>query len=326
MAAMLVSRDASTRAAAIGIGRAWGDAGREHYRTILWKSWQRQELNLDRALRQASTTVGRFTVGHRNWQALGRDAMQAVTNDLGDSRTRVAVLDERFSAAHQARAEIDRVVQPALLSVALLNDLATGMDELEKEIAYTEGKTASAPVGVRKRLSQSIDGRAVLAAEKALLAMRHSRDAHTEAALHNTEQHWAPRPARQFAALLNTRRRVLGLDPLRLEPHLWKACAMHATEMKQLGYFNHESPREEHRTPGLRARVAKFTGSLEGENLFHSESPQTAEKVFRSWWLSDAHRDVLFASRPNTMGLDTGGGTHWAMMTGLVKETQSGGS
>ena len=70
--------------------------------------------------------------------------------------------------------------------------------------------------------------------------------------------------------------------------------------------------------PGQRARLARFDGSFEGENLFQSDRPQAPEKVMRSWWASDRHRYVLFAGRPDSMGLDPGGGTHWALMTGRL--------
>ncbi len=316
--AMMVSAQAETREAAYAVGRSWGAAGAGDFRRILWGAWERRESQFAKALRESAYDVGLFMSSHRNWQALGHDAMVSVRSGLGGSGEMLGALDRRFGEAEKARVEMDARLARALAAIEQLSAVGVGLVELEGVLAGVEGRDAEAVPSFKARLSADPDGRALLAAEATLLRARRTRDAHVEAAMHNREQRWASSTAQRFATLLNRRRQVLGLEPLRLERRLWEACASHTEEMRQLGYFDHKSPRPGRQTPGERAQAAQFVGTFEGENLYQSARPEALERVFRSWWASDRHRQVLFASRPNRMGLDPGGGTHWALMTGRM--------
>ena len=317
--ALLVSVEAETRALAFSTGRRWivEDGGRERYLRVLWSAWQRQERGFAAAVRDGASSVGLFANSYRNWKTLSGDAMSKLQSGMGRSGDALAQLDQRYTLASQARIESDARLGVALNAVQRISAVGNGLVEIERELVALGARNGSAPP-VRDRLAANTEGRVVLAAERTLLAARNARDSHIEATLHNREQGWAPGTVRRFASLLNGRRHALGLEPLRLEPRLSEACAMHAAEMKRLGYFDHLSPEPERRTPDQRAEIAKFEGDFEGENLYQSATPEAPEKVLRSWWASDAHRLVLYSPDPNHLGLDPGGGTHWALMTGRL--------
>jgi uncharacterized protein YkwD len=316
--AMMLSSQVETRASAYATGRSWGAAGRDEFGKILWAAWKRQELQFAKALREGATSAGLFAASYRNWQALGRDAMSSVRGGSGESGELLLALDLRFDEAEKARAEIDSRLGPTLDKMARVSSAGVGLVELERELAQLEGNDVNAVKSLKARLGSSRDGLAILAVEPAMLKARAAGVASLEAKLHNREQKWAPSVVQRFAGLLNQRRHVLGLVPLRLERQLWKACATHADEMKRLGYFAHVSPEPGHRTPDQRAHIARFVGTFVGENLYQSTLPEQPEQVFRSWWASDKHRFVLFGGSPNALGLDPGGGTHWALMTGRL--------
>lgn len=319
--AMLVSAEAETRAVAFSSGRRWASdvEGRDRYARVLWAAWQRQERAFAAALRDGAVAAGLFNNSYRNWRLLTGEALGAVRSGLAGSGKRLRDLDQRFERASHARRDAEARLARALAEVGRVSSVGNSLLEIERELVLIGAREASAETkGVRERLSASADGRAILAAEKRMLAARGGRDAYLEAALHNREQSWAPSGSRKFAKMLNERRHALGLEPLRLERNLWKACAMHAEEMKRLGYFDHLSPDPGRRTPDRRAEIAKFGGTFQGENLYQSPRPSVAENVLRSWWASDSHRYVMFAPEPNAMGLDPGGGTHWALMTGRM--------
>ena len=332
--AMMLSTEPKTRAIAFALGQSWmatsGDAGAKRYRAVLWAAWQLGERSFATAVRDGAMAAGLFRTGYANWRSLGREAIDAVHGELAESNSRLASLDERYDLASRSRMEVETRLARALEDVARIHSAGATVVEIETELAKVEAKPAGSsrsdrdaseakPVStLRERLNATLDGRAVLEAEADLVAARDLRDTHFEAAQFNREQAWAPPSARDFAKLLNGRRQALGLAPMRLERRLWEACATHAEEMQRLGYFDHESPTPGRRTPDRRAELAKFGGSFEGENLFQSRAPQAPSAVFRSWWASDSHRYVLFSGKPNALGLDPGGGTHWTLMTGKL--------
>ena len=83
--------------------------------------------------------------------------------------------------------------------------------------------------------------------------------------------------------------------------------------MVRLGFFAHESPVPDKKTPWDRARLAGFEGRGTGENIFMgSTSPQAA---YDAWFASDGHRFIMMANGPTLLGVGIAG-NHWTMMTG----------
>ncbi len=105
----------------------------------------------------------------------------------------------------------------------------------------------------------------------------------------------------------------MNLPPLRLDQALSAAATGHSQEMQALSYFAHESPVTTNKTPGDRARNAKFSGGWTGENIFMG-SPGALE-AYNAWWGSDGHRFIMFSDAPNTLGLGPVA-TYWTLMTG----------
>ncbi len=319
--ALMLSADPKSRAIAFTVGQSWmatdGVAGRERYRRLLFTAWQRADAGFDRERRAAATAAGLFRSTFGHWKVLSSSAADAVQAETHSAAGPVAVLDGHLDGATRAYADLAPRLEAALRAVERATASGNILLDLRAQIARLEGGPAPAR-SLRGLLAAEADGRGLLAAEPDLLEARRLRDLHFAAAQHNAGQAWAPPGARQFAALLNGRRAALGLDPLHLERQLWRACADHVAEMRQLRYFDHHSPTVERRTPELRAALAQFSGQFVGENLFRSDRPQPPASVLRSWWVSDGHRRVLFASTPDTVGLDPADGTHWALMTGKM--------
>lgn len=124
---------------------------------------------------------------------------------------------------------------------------------------------------------------------------------------------WASGAMKDFAAVLNTGRDIIGLTPLLLEEKLSDASRGHSEDMARLGFFAHESPVPGKKTPWDRAKLAGYTGSASGENIFMgSTSPQSA---YDAWFASDGHRFIMYADGPDQLGVGISG-SHWTMMTG----------
>lgn len=124
---------------------------------------------------------------------------------------------------------------------------------------------------------------------------------------------WCSGAMQNFTEILNGERAVLGLSPLRIEEKLSAAAEGHSKDMGRLGFFAHESPVPEKKSPWDRARKAGFKGNPSGENIFMgSTNPQAA---YNAWFGSDGHRFIMMAAGPNVIGVGIAG-KHWTMMTG----------
>jgi uncharacterized protein YkwD len=124
---------------------------------------------------------------------------------------------------------------------------------------------------------------------------------------------WCLPSMKSFATVLNFERAVIGLNPLRIEEKLSDAASGHSGDMAARGFFAHESPVPDKKTPWDRARLAQFDGNASGENIFMgSPDPQSA---YNGWFGSDGHRFIMFSQGPNCCGIGVVG-IHWTFMTG----------
>ncbi|MFC7336695.1 CAP domain-containing protein [Haloferula chungangensis] len=124
---------------------------------------------------------------------------------------------------------------------------------------------------------------------------------------------WASGSMINFAELLNAERNLLGLRPLVLEEKLSAAAEGHSGDMVRVGFFAHESPVPGKKSPRDRAKLAGFTGSLSGENIYMGSA--SAQAAYDAWFASDGHRFIMMASGPKLLGVGIAG-NHWTMMTG----------
>jgi uncharacterized protein YkwD len=66
-------------------------------------------------------------------------------------------------------------------------------------------------------------------------------------------------------------------------------------------------------SPAERARAAGYKGSFAGENIYQGGGGP--ESAYRAWWTSDGHRIIMFASRPDRLGIAFASG-FWTLNTG----------
>ncbi|MCA8969969.1 MAG: hypothetical protein KDC95_09310 [Planctomycetes bacterium] len=102
--------------------------------------------------------------------------------------------------------------------------------------------------------------------------------------------------------LTNAYRLQMGRMPLRVDARLVIAARGHCEEMSRLGYFGHESPVPERRTPSDRMRLAGYKRGA-GENLAINNGPAGA---IEAWQHSSGHHRNMLA----TQHRDLGGGIH----------------
>lgn len=98
-------------------------------------------------------------------------------------------------------------------------------------------------------------------------------------------------PERDCYTATNRYRVMMGLRAVMGDPALIQCARGHSQEMKDLGYFSHTSPTAGRRSPGARAKLAGWGGSV-SENIARGRS--SGFDVVRQWCGSSGHhRNIL---------------------------------
>jgi cysteine-rich secretory family protein len=88
----------------------------------------------------------------------------------------------------------------------------------------------------------------------------------------------------------NAYRRMMGMKSLEIDERLVRAGRKHSEEMKSLGYFAHDSPVAENKSPGLRCAREGYPGAG-AENI--AAGMQHGEGAFEGWYRSSGHHRNL---------------------------------
>jgi uncharacterized protein YkwD len=101
--------------------------------------------------------------------------------------------------------------------------------------------------------------------------------------------------------ILNRYRMMLGRQVLEVNPNLTECARGHSEEMVRLGYFAHESPIPERKTPSMRAALAGYDGSV-SENIHMSGGLASAEGAHDGWYRSPPHHRNMVSENWWCMG------------------------
>ena len=131
-----------------------------------------------------------------------------------------------------------------------------------------------------------------------------------EVAKFNAEIKSSITPAeREVHRLTNEYRMLMGRRPVKIEEALVLAARGHSQEMKDLGYFAHNSPTEGRRTPSQRAQLSGWGGSV-SENIARGQS--TAAAAVNGWINSSGHHRNILGRRWTHLGVGKSeGGYFW---------------
>ena len=110
---------------------------------------------------------------------------------------------------------------------------------------------------------------------------------------------------------LNALRMLIGMRPVMIDPKLCEAGRGHSQDMKEKGFFAHDSPVSGKETPWKRASLAGT--SANAENIFMgSSSPIQANQA---WWYSPGHHKNMLAPGHKRGGMGHFE-AHWTQMFG----------
>jgi len=118
---------------------------------------------------------------------------------------------------------------------------------------------------------------------------------------------------RQFVAVVNQYRRILGRAPFEIAERLNVAARKHSREMVELGYFGHISPVARNRTPTDRVRREGYGGSV-GENCLGGHAD--GRGAFEGWYHSPGHHRGMVGEGPHLGIGATRDHGMWTMVAG----------
>lgn len=244
--------------------------------------------------------------------------MGLIMTDWEKDENKVQMLRKEMKDLEKLTERLNRLAGADTVKFDAMVDAAVeGLAEVTRELERFDDGLESASVedaDLRQfLLEDSSEGKDLLIQRARLAATRNEVSSHAAAGkAHAGLGRWASGAMKDFANLLNQERAFLGLPPRILEEKLSDACLGHSADMAKLGFFDHESPVPDKKSPWDRARLAGFAGDGTGENIFMGSTSHAA--AYDGWFGSDGHRFIMFGGG-DTLGVGVSG-IHWTMMTG----------
>ncbi|BCX48725.1 hypothetical protein HAHE_26330 [Haloferula helveola] len=318
----MTSLEASKRRAAYTSWLQMGPDAMPKYRDALDKARDFHDKAIDtlcRGTRGRSNPYAEHQTLADQLDAERQRVIPLIRTDWKKEPKKIAMLREEMDALAELHTRVNRAGRAETKSFdAAINAHIDAMVEITREIERFEEESETADLSEADLRDQTVRNHIEAHhLEKLRKRFSKTREAVTSfekaAEANKTAGPWAKGAMQTFAGILNGERAVLGLGPLRLEEKLSDAAEGHSKDMVRLGFFAHESPVKDKKTPWDRARLAGFKGNASGENIYMgSGNPQAA---YNGWFGSDGHRFIMMASGPNVLGVGIAG-NHWTMMTG----------
>jgi uncharacterized protein YkwD len=313
---MLCSGNASVRdkAATALRQRSLTDATKKQAVELFKQAQQHHLKLLEAQVKRGATALIQVKTTHDAWATKRGEVMKLILTDYKKDPQEIAMLTREHEATEKLLNAFDKELSKSTPAWKPLVDATAPLERLDHAISLTEGPSslyqAKSAEAYLKELGAA---KAVLETWQIANARQRSNQELVSVTAHNESCKWAAKSAIAFATLLNQKRGVMNLAPLRLDENLSNAATSHSKEMAAMGYFAHESPVPANKGPGDRARNANFEGGWSGENIFMGSAG--SNDAYWAWWGSDGHRFIMFADGPNTLGAGPAG-VHWTMMTG----------
>lgn len=308
--------DPAKRAAAYRTFQLYGDEGGAIYRRILEKARELHGKKLSDLLENERTNPFFELPQVSESLTTERERIyQLIKTDYQKKPDKIAMLQREVESLATLNQRARKIAEkdPGDLD-AKVKIIATALAEVMREInLIDEVDFDREKLDLDEALKAVYEGEVYLKNRVSITDVRDEIAALTTARTDNDGCDWANGPQKEFTHHLNEFRSLFALTPLRLEEKLADAAVGHSRDMASMGFFAHESPIPEKKSPGDRARLAGFKHRWSGENIFMGSTSAVA--AYNAWFGSDGHRFIMFAKGPNLIGIGPHG-KHWTMMTG----------
>lgn len=321
----MLSSEAVKRKAAYLSWKQLGAAAMPEYRKALEAALSHHSKTLEDAVGGRSRVANPYAAHHEIATELDGErqrVMGLIKTDWKKDESKVRELREEIKDLENLCGRVHRLADADTEKIDTFVDAAVeGMAEVTRELESFDEEMDSVSMDDaelrRSLLEEDTYGKDLVLQRKRFAETREESAAHAAAEkAHAALDHWASAPMKEFANLLNRERALLGLPPRILEEKLSDASAGHSSDMAKLGFFDHDSPVPDKKSPPDRARLAGFAGSFAGENIFMGSASYA--EAYNGWFGSDGHRFIMFGGG-DVLGVGISG-VHWTMMTGHAKD------
>jgi len=312
--------DPARRAAAYRTFYLFGKEAQPAYKRTLEKVQRLHEKKLERLIDNArSNPFTELEILSDNLKSERERIFKLIQTDYKKQGDKVRMLINEVQGLQKKNEEIRKIAaKDSATFEKSVNTLALALAEVKRELLILDDEELpdekiDSDKSLSDALNETFEGESYLKT-KAIVDMvrREVSDLATTNAT-NAAASWANTSQKNFSKHLNGFRSLFGLGLFTMEERLSAASTGHSVDMATIGFFSHTSPVEGKKSPGDRARRAKFQHRWTGENIFvGSASPVSA---YNAWFASDGHRFIMFAKGPNLIGIGPHG-RHWTMMTG----------
>lgn len=318
--AFLISDKENKRKGAYAAMRKLGDSYKPSYQELLTTAKAHHSKKLGDAafeLTVNKNSLTAFNEAYSNWRETADATVKNIqtnwkTASPNDYKSKHKDMDKAFEDTSKLMERLARAHKDAgSKEIGKLDSYASILGEIDTEMAWCEGEDSTPTRQLTEYISEA-GGADDLVELLSLLASHAKATKDREAVVaHNKDSHWAGSTYKAFARILNERRFAIGQQTLRLDEMLSKACEGHSGDMLFQDYFSHTG--KDGSSFGQRAKRANFSGAPTGECIYMGSA--AAEPAHTAWWYSDGHRLIMYADRPNTLGLGTAE-KYWTLNTG----------
>lgn len=308
--------DASKRAAAYRTFQLYGDEGGSIYRRTLEKARTLHGKKLADVLgNERSNPFSDLPAIAEELQTERTRIYKLIKTDYKKQPDKIAMLRRETESLQKLNDRARKIAEkdPESLDNSV-KAIATALAEVTREVNIIDKTEFDRnKLDLDDALMSIYEGEVYLKNRKAVAGIRQEMETLAAARRDNDACEWANGLQKDFTHHLNEFRSLFALSPLRMEDKLSDAAVGHSKDMASMGFFAHQSPIPEKKSPGDRARLAGFKHAWSGENIFMGSSSPIA--AYNAWFGSDGHRFIMFANGPNLIGIGPHG-KHWTMMTG----------
>ncbi|MDE0861464.1 MAG: hypothetical protein OSA93_14975 [Akkermansiaceae bacterium] len=309
-------KDPGKRQAAYRTFQLYGESAREVYQGTLEKAFAAHEKRLGRLLndKSANPYLGSDLLTEELQTERAR-IFPLIHTDYKKDPGKIGMLQGEMESLTKLNRQLRMLASADSGSFdASVSTISTALAEVQREILLAQGEElASEELDQQGALKESFDGEVYLKTKSQIAAVQREIAALKKVNATNAACGWANLSQKDFSKYLNENRSLFGITPLLMEERLSEAATGHSVDMATIGFFAHQSPVKGKKSPGDRARIAKFQHRWTGENIFMGSSSHTS--AYNAWFGSDGHRFIMFSDRPNLIGIGPHG-KHWTMMTG----------
>ena len=314
----LNSPEAAKRKAASRTFLMMGPEALVHYKTALLAS---QKVHLDRIVQidKSKNILAEHDEIARQLHTERERVMILIRTDYHKEAKKVQMLREEMTdlmelynkCAKFAKGDTSVIENTLHSAVDALCEITRELEKLDPQL---DTKNLDAEELRERIIKDSLEADHVVQLLASLQATRKEIASLAEVEKLNADNKaWCTSAMKSFATVVNYERTVIGLRALRIEEKLSEAATGHSSDMASKGFFAHESPVPNKKTPWDRAALVQFDGNASGENIFMGSTDFQA--AYNGWFGSDGHRFIMFSEGPNCTGVGIAG-IHWTMMVG----------